>query len=100
MLTKEKILEVLQGEFPFLATEFGISKIGLFGSFAKGQPTETSDVDILVEFERPVGFRFIDFAEYLENLLGRKVEVLTPAGIQGIRINRIAKDIAESIVYV
>lgn len=100
MLTKEKILKVLQAEFPFLAAEFGISKIGLFGSFAKGHPAETSDVDILVEFERPVGFRFIDLAEYLENLLGRKVEVLTPAGIQGIRIKRIAKDIAESIVYV
>jgi predicted nucleotidyltransferase len=38
--------------------------------------------------------------EYLENLLGRKVDVLTPAGIQGIRIERIAKSIAESTVYV
>ncbi len=100
MLTKKKILEVLQSEYPFLAAEFGISKIGLFGSFAKGEPAETSDVDILVEFERPVGFRFVEFAEYLEHLLGRKVEVLTPAGLQGIRIKRIAKNIAESIVYV
>ena len=100
MLTKEKILEVLQAEYPFLAAEFGISKIGIFGSFAKGEPAERSDVDILVEFERPVGFRFIELAEYLENLLGRKVEVLTPAGIQGIRIKRIAENIAESILYV
>jgi predicted nucleotidyltransferase len=100
MLTREKILELLQAKYPFLATEFGVSKIGLFGSFAKGQSDETSDIDIVVEFDRPIGFRFIELVEYLENLLGRKVDVLTPAGIQGIRIERIAKSITESTVYV
>jgi predicted nucleotidyltransferase len=100
MLTREKILELLQVKYPFLATEFGVSKIGLFGSFAQGQPDETSDIDIVVEFDRPIGFQFIELVEYLENLLGRKVDVLTPAGIQGIRIERIAKSIAESTVYV
>jgi uncharacterized protein len=100
MLTREKILELLQAKYPFLAAEFGVSKIGLFGSFAKGQPDETSDIDIIVEFDRPIGFRFIELVEYLENLLGRKVDVLTPQGIQGIRIERVAKSIAESIVYV
>jgi predicted nucleotidyltransferase len=96
MLTREKILELLQAKYPFLATEFGVSKIGLFGSFAKGQPDETSDMDIVMEFDHPIGFKFIDLVEYLENLLGRKVEVLTPAGIQGIRIERVAKSIAET----
>jgi uncharacterized protein len=100
MLTGEKILELLQANHPFLAREFGVSKIGLFGSFAKGQPDEISDIDIVVEFDRPIGFRFVDLAEYLENLLGRKVDVLTPAGIQGIRIEPVAKRILESIVYV
>jgi predicted nucleotidyltransferase len=100
MLTREKVLELLQANYPFLAGEFGVSKIGLFGSFAKGQPDETSDIDIVVEFDRPIGYRFVDLVEYLENLLGRKVDVLTPAGIQGIRIERVAKSIVESIVYV
>jgi predicted nucleotidyltransferase len=100
MLTREKILGLLQANHPFLAREFGVSKIGLFGSFAKGQSDETSDVDIVVEFDRPIGFRFVDLVEYLEGLLGRKVEVLTPAGIQGIRIESVAKSIVESIVYV
>ena len=54
----------------------------------------------MVEFERPIGFRFIEFTEYLERLLDKKVDVLTHVGIQGIRISRIAKDIEESIVYV
>jgi len=63
-------------------------------------PTATSDVDIVVEFERPIGFRFVELAEYLERLLDKSVDVLTPAGIQGIRIEQIAKSITESIVYV
>ena len=47
-----------------------------------------------------LGFRFIEFTEYLESLLGKSVDVLTPAGIQGIRIDRIARNIEESTVYV
>lgn len=100
VLTKEKVLELLQQSQSYLSAEYGVKRIGVFGSFAKGQPGEASDIDIVVEFERPIGFRFIEFAEYLEQLLGRKVDVLTPAGIQGIRISRVAKDIAESVLYV
>ncbi len=100
MLTKEKIIEILRENFPYLAAEYCVKKMGLFGSYSKGQTDETSDVDIVVEFELPIGFRFVDFAECLERMLGRKVDILTPAGIQGIRISQVAKDIAESIVYV
>ena len=100
MLTRDKLIQLLQKEQAYLATEFGVSKIGLFGSYAKGQADETSDIDILVEFERPIGFRFLDLVDYLEAVLGRKVDVLTPAGVQNIRIDRVAKSIAESIVYV
>jgi predicted nucleotidyltransferase len=100
MLTREKIVNLLREKHPYLAAEFGVSKIGLFGSYVKGQSNEISDIDIVVEFERPLGFRFFELVDYLEALLGRKVDILTPAGIQNIRIERIAKSIAESIVYV
>jgi len=100
MLTKKEITKVLQENFPYLASEYGVKRIGLFGSYAKDVPTETSDVDIVVEFDRPIGFRFVEFTEYLESLLGKGVDVLTPAGIQGIRIDRIARSIEESTVYV
>jgi predicted nucleotidyltransferase len=100
MLTKDTLVQLLQREQAYLTAEFGVSKIGLFGSYAKGQPNETSDIDILVEFERPIGFRFLELVDYLEAVLGRKVGVLTPAGIQNIRIDRVAKSISESIVYV
>jgi len=100
MLTREKIIEILEEQYPYLASEFGVKRIGLFGSYAQGMPTQTSDVDIVVEFNCPIGFRFVEFAEYLEHLLGKHVDVLTAGGIQGIRIDRIARSIEESTVYV
>lgn len=100
MLTRDKIVQLLQKEQAYLAAEFGVSKVGLFGSYVNGHPDETSDIDILVEFERPIGFRFLELVDYLEAVLGHKVDVLTPAGIQNIRIDRVAQSITESIVYV
>jgi predicted nucleotidyltransferase len=100
VLTKEKITEILHENYPYLAAEYGVRRIGLFGSYAKDTATDTSDVDIVVEFDRPIGFRFAEFAEYLESLLGKRVDVLTPGGIRGIRIERIARSIEENIVYV
>jgi hypothetical protein len=100
MPTREQVLALLREAYPYLAAEYGVKRVGIFGSYAKGVPDETSDVDIVVEFERPIGFKFIELVEYLEHLLGRKVDVLTPVGLQGIRVSRVAQDIAESIVYV
>lgn len=100
MLTKEQIVKLLREKYPYLASEYGVKRVGIFGSYAKGLPDEASDVDIIVEFEHPIGFKFIELVEYLEHLLGTKVDVLTPAGLQGIRVPRIAQDITESIVYV
>jgi predicted nucleotidyltransferase len=99
-LKKEQVIKLLREHYPYLAAEYGVKRIGLFGSYARALSDVESDIDVIVEFERPIGFRFIQFTEYLEGALGRKVDVLTPAGIQGIRIARVAKDIAESIVYV
>ena len=77
-----------------------MGRIGLFGSFAKGEQTDDSDIDILIEFEKPIGLKFVELTEYLEKVLGRQVDVLTPAGIKGIRIKKIAQEIERGIVYV
>lgn len=100
MLSREKILERLRNEMPFFAREYGIKKIGLFGSFSKGIPSENSDVDVFVEFDRPIGLKFIEFGDYLEKLLGRKTDILTPMGIKSIRLKHIAKEIEENITHV
>ena len=100
MLTRNQIVELLRREQGYLAAEFGVSTIGLFGSYAAGRPNETSDIDLVVEFDQPIGFRFLELVDYLETVLGRKVDVLTPAGLKSIRVNQVAKGISESIVYV
>ncbi|MBZ0167839.1 Nucleotidyltransferase domain protein [Candidatus Methylomirabilis lanthanidiphila] len=53
MLTKEEITKVLREIYPYMASEYGVKRIGLFGSYAKDTPTETSDLDLVVEFDRP-----------------------------------------------
>lgn len=57
---------------------FHVKRIGLFGSYARGEETESSDVDIMVEFEQPTFDNFMKLAFFLEDLLGRKVELVTP----------------------
>ena len=100
MLTREAIERVLRAHHPHMAAEYGVKRIGVFGSYAKGSATEKSDIDLIVEFDRPIGFRFVEFVEFLEELFGRPVDVLTPAGVEAIRIDEIARSIEETTVYV
>lgn len=96
----EEVKEILRRELPKLRNEFGVKRIGLFGSFSCDKQKQSSDVDLLIEFEKPIGFKFMTLAEYLENKLGRKVDILTQAGVDSIRIKPIAKNIRRSVVYV
>ena len=100
ILTREKITNILSEKSQYLTETYRVKKIGLFGSYAKGTQTEVSDIDIIVEFETPLGFKFMEFADYLEEILGKPVDVLTIGGLQGIRIPHVAQSIRESIVYV
>jgi hypothetical protein len=99
-LTKEAILRRIRESYPQLTAQFGVQRIGLFGSFARGTAQESSDVDLIVELQRPIGLKFMEMVEYLETLLGRRVDVLTPAGLHGIRLPGVARQIEESVVHV
>lgn len=100
MLTRERAIQLLRQNQDYLRVEFGVSRIGLFGSVARDQSTDLSDVDLVVEFSRPIGFRFMDLAEHLESVLGRKVDLLTPAGVRAIQSPQISERISEGLVYV
>lgn len=99
MLTQETIIHQLRESYPYLTTVYGVQRIGLFGSFASGTADKTSDIDVIVEFQCPIGFQFMELVDYLEGLFGRKVDVLTPVGIQGIRVDGVADNIAAGVVY-
>jgi predicted nucleotidyltransferase len=100
MLSKEQIIKTLSKEMPYLKAFFGVKRIGLFGSLAKGTQRDDSDVDLVVEFEKPIGLKFIELSNHIEKVLGKKVDILTPAGINSIRVKTVAEDIKKSIVYV
>ncbi len=76
--------------------EYGISRIAVFGSVARGDDTPESDVDLLVEFSRSVGVEFIDLGNALEKALGRRVDVVSRGGIK----EKYFKEIERDIVYV
>jgi len=88
----DDIISLLRGHLSELQ-RLGVKSLALFGSVVRGEAGKTSDVDLLVEFARPVGlFEFIDLKGYLENLLGCQVDLGTPASLKpGLR-ERVLKE--------
>ena len=77
MQSRAKIEQKLVSLKPILASKYFVDKIGYFGSFADKQQTAQSDLDILVEFSKPVGWEFFSLEMYLEQHLGIKVDLVT-----------------------
>lgn len=100
MLTRDDILQLMRENRDYLSDEYGVKRIGLFGSYAHGDPNPESGIDLVVEFQQPIGFRFMELADYLEALLGQSVDILTMDGIKEIRSKNVASHIVESVVYV
>lgn len=72
---------------------FGVKRLILFGSVARNEARENSDVDLLVEFNRPTGlFGLMDLEEYLENLLGCSVDLGTERSLKPILKDRVMKE--------
>jgi hypothetical protein len=92
----EDLIQILQQNKIDLEKKFKVKNIAIFGSYARGEQSENSDIDILVEFKESVGFLFIHLADYLEKLLDCKIDLLTP---DAIKPNR-KKYITEDLVYV
>jgi predicted nucleotidyltransferase len=97
MVYLEEIKEILKSMKPELAKRFYVNSIGLFGSIVRQDFSPSrSDIDIIVDFSRPVGIEFIDLADYLENKFQRKVDLVSRKGIKLNYYSAIEKD----IVYV
>jgi len=93
MKTKEEILRILKKELPYLKEKFNVKSIGLFGSYVRSEQKKESDVDVLVEFQKPVGFfEFIDLEDYLSEKLGVKVDLVTPDALKPLIKPRILKE--------
>ena len=72
------VIEILRSHEPEIRKRFYVKRFGVFGFFARGEQKDTSDVDILVEFEKPTFDNFMNLAFFLEDLFQRKVYLVTP----------------------
>ncbi len=77
MLTKNNIILKLQELKPILYKDYAVKTIGLFGSFTDNTFSDDSDIDILVEFEKPIGWKFFSLELYLEKVFNRKIDLVT-----------------------
>jgi uncharacterized protein len=94
VLTKEEILKRLREHKGELQQKFPVKDIALFGSYARGEQTPESDIDVLVEFSNPVGFEFIDLLEDLEKIFrGIKVDLISKKGIKSHYLPYIEEDV-------
>ena len=96
MMDRKEAIGTLQRLKPYLQRKYAVKRVGLFGSTARGTQTESSDVDILVEFEQPVGIEFVDLSFLLEKEFDKKVDVVSLKGIK----DKYLKEIEKDIVYV
>ncbi len=82
MVTKNYIEKKLKELKPFLSRKYNVSRIGYFGSFSQDEQTEESDIDILVEFSKPIGWDFFDLKDLLEKELGVKVDLVSTKALR------------------
>ncbi len=87
------VLEILKAHKQELFSEYPIKSLALFGSFSRGDFNENSDVDIMVEMSEPKAFAFIDLSYALENILQRKVDLVSKNGIKDKYYSYLEKDI-------
>jgi len=95
MMNKEMVAERIRFHKPVLKEKFHVGRIGIFGSYARNEQHEGSDIDILVEFTKPVGFEFIDLKFYLEEIFNKKVDLATVEALKP----RIKEEILNEVIY-
>ena len=100
-MTCDDVLDLLKAHKPLLAERFGVTQLALFGSFARDQATDRSDVDILVQFDGPATAKsYFGLQFYLEDLLSRPVDLVTTKALRNEfrpYVEREARLVARSV---
>ena len=96
MTELSSIKHILTQLKPELTQKYFVNSIGLFGSIVRDDFTDKSDVDIIVDFSKPIGIEFIDLADYIESKLSKKVDLVSRNGIKP----KYFEQIQSEIIYV
>jgi len=94
--SRNQILSVLSQLKPKLYKDYSVIEIGLFGSFANETNDENSDIDILVELEKPIGWKFFTLEIFLENTFNRKIDLVTKSALK----EQIKYDILSNVKFI
>lgn len=93
----DKIIMNLREKMPVLREKYKVKDLGVFGSYVRGEQKKGSDLDILVEFQEPVGlFKFMELEEFLEKNTGVKIDLVSKKALKP----RIGKHILEEVVNI
>ncbi len=93
----KEIKAVLAKHKPEIQKKFKVKEIGVFGSTTRGEHKKTSDVDVLVEFSEPVGlFEFMDLEDYLREILGARVDLVSRKALKP----HIGRRILEEVIFI
>uniref|UniRef100_A0A7C2Z2I3 Nucleotidyltransferase n=1 Tax=Hydrogenobacter sp. TaxID=2152829 RepID=A0A7C2Z2I3_9AQUI len=92
----EEIKKILIERKEEIREKYGVIILGVFGSYARGEEKETSDIDILVEIEKPIGLKFFELWDWLEKLLNCKVDLVRAKLLR----EEIKDDIIKQVVYI
>jgi predicted nucleotidyltransferase len=97
MKTLQEIESILKDQKPILKRRFRVLEIGIFGSFVRGEQKDTSDLDLLIDFEEPIGLiQYVGLQNYLSDKIGEKVDLVTKSGLKP----RIGRHILREVIYV
>ncbi len=91
---KPEIIDIIKNSKQEMQAQFGVAKVGLFGSYVREQQKKKSDIDILVSFSREIDlFDFIDLREFLENRLHQKVDLVMESALKPTIGRRILSEV-------
>ena len=93
-MNKQSILQTLQSLKPVLQQEYGLSELALFGSYSRDEQTAESDIDIMVDFDKPVGIEYLDVVYLLQNAFKEvPVQVVSKGAIKPKYYDRLKEDL-------
>ncbi|HOW56531.1 MAG TPA: nucleotidyltransferase family protein [Smithellaceae bacterium] len=95
-MKKEEILERLRREKPRLFKKYPLHRLALFGSYARDEQTQISDVDIMADVEPTIGLKFVSLAEELEEILNCKVDLVSSRAIKSSLMQNIERELIDA----
>ena len=78
----DQVVPILQALKPYLYERWGITELAIFGSVARGESKSDSDIDILFDYDRPLGLELVTLGDFLEEKLQNKVDLLSKKAIR------------------